>query len=765
MKSRFLNAPRALAAVTALTPAICLAQTAAEAPVGATLEEIVVTAQKRAQNLQDVPVSVSAVTAQMFERFVAADLTDISGAIPNVYIQPTVGGSSILAVSIRGIQYAENEKSIEPPVGVVLDGVYLGTAQGGLLESFDLERVEVLRGPQGTLFGKNTTGGVVNAVRTRPTGKLGAKLGATFGSFERRELKAVVNVPIVDQLVAAKVSAFHKTMEGVPNLIVPGRTDGDRDYQSASASVLFTPSTNLELLVTYDYIRDRGEGTPVFNLYQRTPTVLPTQPNIVLPGDTPCLVLNFCPPLDLEHTRINNTGIAYADGDAVAANLNWDLSDSIKLVSVSGWRRSIERIENDFDATEQTIFHTLRPHDGFEQWSQELRLEGDIGKRVGFVAGLFYFESDYATVATRVQDVGYIRGNPALIGVRNAFFPGATVSSITDIEHRGKSYAAFAQVDFRVLDDLTLSAGLRYTKDDKHMTFRIMNPDGTLVGPAQGALVPQSTAADADWGKLTPRLAVEYRVNADVLTYASFTRGFNAGGFSGRAPDVQTIGPYDPEIVDAYEIGVKSEWLDQRLRANLAGFVTQYDDKQEDVNRSTTIPPFFGTTVANASSATIKGFELELTMMPVGGLTLDASLGYLDGSYDDFIADITGRGVTDNSSLKLRRTPELTGAAGAEYRFIAGPGTMAVRSRYRYMDEHELAVSNDPVGHVGAAGYVDASASYEFETGAGNWRVNVYGRNLTDEITKNVYFRAGSFLNLTSAPQGREIGVDLTVTF
>lgn len=167
MKSRFLNAPRALAAVTALTPAICLAQTAAEAPVGATLEEIVVTAQKRAQNLQDVPVSVSAVTAQMFERFVAADLTDISGAIPNVYIQPTVGGSSILAVSIRGIQYAENEKSIEPPVGVVLDGVYLGTAQGGLLESFDLERVEVLRGPQGTLFGKNTTGGVVNAVRTR----------------------------------------------------------------------------------------------------------------------------------------------------------------------------------------------------------------------------------------------------------------------------------------------------------------------------------------------------------------------------------------------------------------------------------------------------------------------------------------------------------------------------------------------------------------------------------------------------------------------
>lgn len=748
---------------TLLAAAVASAQTGNE--TGASLEEIVVTAQKRAERLQEVPLAVSAVTAQGFERFASPDIADLSGAMPNVYMQPTAGGSSILAVAIRGIQYAENEKSIEPPVGVVVDGVYLGTAQGGLLETFDIERLEVLRGPQGTLFGKNTTGGVVNAIRTRPTGEFGAKLGATVGSFDRRELKAVLNFPIARDLLAGKVSVFHEEADGVPHLFEPGRTDGDRDYWAGSVSLLFTPTDSLELQLTYDLLRDRGEGPAVFNMYQRTPTTLPTNPAIVLPPDTPCGVLNLCPAYDLKHSRIDNSGIAHADSDAITANLKWNLAERLTFISITGWRDAVEEIANDFDATEQSIFHTLRPHDGFEQLSQEFRLEGELGDAVDFVAGLFYFDSDYETEVSRVQDFGYIRGNPALIGVRSLLFPGATISSRVYVRHRSESLAAFAQVDFDITSKLTLTTGARFTRDEKRMIYELRNPDGTVIGPAQGAQLVQSIDTEDSWEEFTPRVALQYRFTDDLQAYGSFTRGFNAGGYSGRAPDILTVGPYEPEIVDAIEVGLKSEWLERRLRLNLALFRNDYSDKQEEVNRNTSIPPFFGTTVTNASSATIQGVELEASAVPAYGLTLDASLGYLDAQYDDFTADITGRGVTDNSDLKLRRAPELTASGGGEYRFAVGPGEAAVRARYRYIGEHELAVTNDPLGHVKGTGYVDASTSYEFELGGVEWLINAYGRNLTDEIRPNVYFRTGGFLAFTSAPLGREYGVELTATF
>ena len=729
------------------------------------LEEIVVTAQRREENLQKVPIAVSVATAATFARFASPDISDLTGSIPNLYIQPTPGGSSILSVSIRGIQYGENEKTFEPPVGVVLDGVFLGTAQGGLLETFDLERVEVLRGPQGTLFGKNTTGGVVNAIRTRPTGVFGAKLGVTYGSFNRREAKAVVNFPIVTDVLSGKVSFFYEKVDGVRNIVFPGRRNGNRNYWSATATLLFQPSDALELLLTYDHVKDRGESPPVYNIYQRTSTVLPTTPTTILRPDTPCAVLNLCPPRDFRNTRMEGSGIAHADVDAITANASWDISDNLKLVSVTGWRRASENLVNDFDATEILIFETRRPNDDFKQFSQELRLEGNIGDRVRFVAGVFYFDSNYKSDVTRFQDVGYIRGNPALIGVRNPFFPNAAFSSLVQIDHDAKSYAGFAQADLKITDAFTLSAGIRYTKDKKRMFYRLVNPDGTTIGLAQGARIPQIIDTNADWDKWTPRVALNYQVSDNFFTYASFTRGYNTGGYSGRAPDVSTVGPYDPETVDAYEIGFKSELLDRTLRLNVAAFRNNYKDKQEEVSSATTIPPFFGTAIANASSARIQGIEVEATAIPTDGLSVGVSFGYLDAKYNEFIANVTGLGVTDNSNLKLRRAPRFTLSPSIDYKFDVGRGTASAGARARFVDEIQLSVSNDPLGRVESVAFVDAALGYEFEAAGSAWQLNFYGRNLTDSIRQNAFFRAGSFLAFVSANRGREVGIDLTVKF
>jgi iron complex outermembrane receptor protein len=738
----------------------------AESSAQAGLEEIVVTAQKREENLQTVPLAVSAVTADTFDRYASSNISDLSGSIPNVFVgEPTPGGSSIISFAIRGIQYAENEKTIEPPVGVVIDGIFSGTAQGGLLQTFDLERVEVLRGPQGTLFGKNTTGGAINAIRTRPTGRLGARIAGTLGTFDRRELRAVINFPIVDDVLAGKAAFFYEHLDGFRNVVFPGRRDGDRRYWSASGTLLFTPNASFEALLTYDHVKDRSESTPVLAIYQAGPTTLPTDPPIVVQGETPCRVFNFCPPLDTKGSRINGSGIAYNDLDAITLNASLDLSDDIKLVSVTGWRKSQENIVTDFDATELLIFQTQRPEDNFQQFSQELRIEGNIGNRVNFVAGGFFYRGHYDSLLSRIQDIGYIRGVPALIGVHSQFFPDAPITGMTNIDHVAKSYAAFAQFDIEFVDDLTLTLGGRYTHDRKSILYELFNPDGTVVGPEQGALIPQSIRTSANWSKFTPRIALKYQFTPDTLGYISFTRGYNAGGYSGRAPDISTVGPYDPETVDSYEIGLKTELLDRSLRLNIAAFRNDYNDKQEEVSRATTVPPYFGTTITNASSARIQGFEIEATAVPTAGFTATASFGYLDAKYRNFIGNISGLGETDNSALKLRRAPQFTVTTSADYRFAAAGGEMSVGARYRLIDETELLVTNDPAGHVEAGGFLDASLGFEREMSAVTWSLKLYGRNLTNTIRKSIATRIGGFINFISVNRGREGGVELSLKF
>jgi iron complex outermembrane receptor protein len=296
------------------------------------------------------------------------------------------------------------------------------------------------------------------------------------------------------------------------------------------------------------------------------------------------------------------------------------------------------------------------------------------------------------------------------------------------------------------------------------MIYQLLNPDGTILGPAQGATISQNLNSRAKWDELTPHAAIKYQFD-DVLVYGSYTRGYNTGGYSGRAPDVSTAGPYNPETVNAFEVGVKSEWFDKRLRINGALFRNSYKNKQEEVSVATTIPPFFGTSILNVSSARIQGLELEVAAVPVEGLTLNGSLGYLDAKYTNFIADITGQGVTNNNGLKLRRAPEISGSLGMDYTHPVGSGEASGGVRMRYQGDHEVAITNDPNGHVKASAVIDANVAYEMSVDGVDWRLGLYGRNLSDQIVQTTFFRAGGFLAFAAATRGREFGIELKAKF
>lgn len=308
-----------------------------------------------------------------------------------------------------------------------------------------------------------------------------------------------------------------------------------------------------------------------------------------------------------------------------------------------------------------------------------------------------------------------------------------------------------------------MTLGGRYTIDKKRIDWRRLESDGSIS--FAGTPDEQRIRLNAQWKKFTPRVALKYDFESGAMLYGAFTRGFNSGGYAGRAPDASTVGPYDPENISAYEVGFKTELLDRTLRFNVAAFRTKYKDKQEEANVPLPVFPFFGTAVLNAADARLQGFEMEATAVPTPGLNFSFALGYLDAKYKNFVADITELGVTDNSQLKMRRTPKYTVAVGGDYSFAMGPGDMSVGARYRFIDAMELSVANDPNGHVKSGGYLDASLGYAFELGGADVKLSVYGRNLTDTVRQSVFFRTGGFIAFAAANRGREGGVEFTAKF
>ena len=720
-----------------LVSAVALASSFPTAPVLAqeqqlALEEIIVTARKRYEPLQETPVSVTVLSEELLMSSVRS-LRDVQDYAPNVNINKNGGGAGAASISIRGVSYQEVDKSLDPSVGVIMDGVYLGTNVGQLVSNFDIARIEVLRGPQGTLFGKNTTGGVINVVRSRPTGELGGELRLGVGSWDLRDFKGLVNFPIMKDKLAAKLYAIDTSDDGWLHNTTIDEDTARTDIRNYGFSLLATPTDDFEILFSYDNLSDESDLNGGHNF---TPddsvgcsVLAPLGDLNVIPGITPEVISTstVCASLDTgsdeDNVSMNAHQIASVDTDAYTLRAEWSL-DVGDITYVGGYRENDEFRRNEFDAS-AADYLSLDFVQDYEQTSHELNFSSTFSDTFNFVVGLYYWDSEYSQRSTT-------------FGAAYNFFVGqrpTDSSSFLTQNQETKSVAAYFQGDWDITEALTATLGVRYTEEEKELrasTATAVLADGTIYTD-NGVNPPAvSTLADDEWEETSPKFGLSYQFSDDVMVFGSYAEGFKSGGFFGRNTTVGGLTTsYDPEYVATTELGMKSDWADSRIRFNATVFSTEYDDKQEE-NLIPLADGNVGTTVSNASEAKIQGAELELTALLTASIRLHMFYGYLDAEYNDYDADINGDGIiTNNDHLLLRRAPENTFGASANYatNFSDNLGFNA-NVTYRWQDEMETIADNDPLGNVESHGIWNASVDFVYR---GNYQLSLYGRNLSDE--------------------------------
>jgi len=727
------------------------------------LEEVIVTARKRDESLQKVPVSVTALGEQLQTSSIRT-LRDIQSYAPNININKNGGGPGAASISIRGVSYQEVDKSLDPSVGVILDGIYLGTNVGQLINNFDIERIEVLRGPQGTLFGKNTTGGVINIIRSKPQDELGGEVRLGIGSWNLRDFKGVVHVPVIEDKLAAKFYATDTEDEGwLWNSTLKDNT-ARTDVRTFGFSLLATPVDAVEVQFTYDNIEDNSDLNGGHNF---TPddsvgcaTLAPLGDLNVIPGITPDVISTstVCASLDegsdKNRVSMNDHQIASLDTDAFTLRAEWTL-DSGAITYTAGYRENEEFRRNEFDAS-AADYLTLDFVQDYEQTSHELNFTSSFSEVFDFVAGLYYWDSEYSQRSDT-------------FGAAYNFFVGERPidsSSFLTQNQKTTSYAAYFQGDWHITDKLTATLGVRHTEEEKELrgtTPTAVLADGTIYTDTGVNPPSVATFAEDDWSETSPKVGLSYEVNEDVLVFGSYSEGFKSGGFFGRNTTVGGLTTsYDPEYVATTELGMKSDWADGRLRVNATLFSTDYEDKQEE-NLIELADGNVGTTVSNASNAEIQGLELEITAILAESFRVHVSYGYLDAEFNGYEADIDGDGnVTNNDHLKLRRAPENTLGVSMMYFCNFGDVDFDANLTYRWQDEMETIANNDPLGTVESHGIWNASADFTLHE---NYQLSIYGRNLGDERFTTSVVNIGPLSSFGAYNQPRNWGAELRVKF
>jgi iron complex outermembrane receptor protein len=684
------------------------------------LEEITVTARKREENLQDVGLSVSAMTGTEIERTFARDIKDLAFISPNLIIDDTSQGpGGNAAMYIRGIGVADVEKNFEPAVGVTVDGLFIGANSGAILRSIDLASLEVLRGPQGTLFGRNTIGGTINVERTRPTGELGGKVRAGYGDYDTYWLDGVLNFGLTEDLAVKLSYAKNDQQEGYFTNVNTGQDEGFVDYRSYGVNLLWNPTDTLEFEYTFQDEATDQDTPPLVNMAQpdtlfcgafgycaqslTTPssgdryavTTLKFEPTTASLNPAPTQIVTS-PIADL----IPNTDDATFDAETHIFETRWNINDALQLNYIYGTYETEETVVTNFASEPEMLFGTDRPAE-YEQESHELRLTYDAGEALKFVVGAYFWESEYD------------------IRLRSwiTFSVPDTVVDIPQNTHQEtESRAIFFEGDYSLTENWTLTLGGRYTEDEK-------------LSQQRGNLSTAPNDPSAKWDEFTPKVGLRYRLNDDAMVYATYARGYRSGGFNGRVDEIASATiPYDPESVDNYELGFKSEWAEGKLRLNGALFYMDYQDKQEEIGLPSEGATGQRISVFNAANATMQGLELELQAIVTEGLSLRANLGYLDSEYDDFTYN-DGFGIVDNSGLEFRRAPEFTGSVDATYEWDVASGTAWVRGSYRFLGEHFIEQTNRPELANDDQHIVDLSINYSVN----DVTLSLFGRNLTEE--------------------------------
>jgi iron complex outermembrane receptor protein len=735
-----------------------LAQAPASEDDSNILGEVIVTAQFRAQNVQDTPLAITAVSAELLEARNQTNITEITSQAPNVTLkqQGATFGPSI-AASIRGIGQVDFNPAVEPGVGIYVDDVYYATLTGGMLDLLDLERVEILRGPQGTLAGRNSIGGAVKLYSQKPQGDGSGYLAATYGSRDRVDLRGTGDFAITDTL-SARVSGVSKRQRGyverrdfgcefptsgVPALRSPTAGcvvdyDSDVNLSALRGALRWEASDDLEFNLAVDYTHDDRNPTGTVMVAASSTVNQNVQP-VQGPGGTALSLANFIVPPGSYHNyasyysgRATYNGSAvtdypmsesrtdpnqFFDGWGVSLGADWSLTDALTLQSISAYREYDSGFSNDNDLSPlaNSLGYGTLP---FHSFSQELRLNGGVGDRIEYTLGAFYM--DQRSRYESYQDLRYTGNNPL------QFQQNDVVNADTQ--------AVFAHVAFEFTDALTLTGGVRYTEEHKDYTFVRLTREGA-VHPFLGILNGLKSNYDGD--NVDYRIAVQYDWADDLMTYLQFATGFKGGGVSPRPFIPGQAVAFAPETLDNYELGIKTDLFDGTMRVNASVFYGEYDDIQLGLQ---TCPQFGGApngpcgVFANAGDAEIKGAELETVFYPLDGLAIDASVSYIDFQYQAINPAVGGPARPGGIQLNFRPPymPEQKWSLGAQYDLKLGNGsTLTPRVDVSYQGDLYTNGNNRPSNYIGS--YTLSNARLTWRSSQETWEAALEATNLGDK--------------------------------
>ena len=737
------------------------AEATAKAPVvtpATDTGEIVVTARRREESLQDVPIAVTAYSGEQLENQGASDITDLNDTTPNVTLETSRGTNTTLTAFIRGVGQQDPVAGFEAGVGLYLDDVYLNRPQAAVLDIYDVERIEVLRGPQGTLYGRNTIGGAIKYVTRRLPNRTAFSVRGALGTFHQADLVASASTPLSDSVRIG--GAFARLgREGFGKNLVTGASNYNKDILAARGTIEFEPTADFSIRVSGDYTDDQSSARNGHRLIVGQLTGAPVLDNVY----------------DTRAGLIKPKQQVRAYGGAVHAE--WKLNDALTLKNITAYRKDKSFAPIDFDSLPSADVDVPAIYRN-RQFSNEFQVAYD-SNRIQGVAGLYYLNAN----ANNAFDV-ILGTTGAALGL-----PGYTAGTFGDVDT--KTWAAFADFTYNFTDQLSLALGGRYTNDKRSATViraNYLNGPSPLVGGTgvQFGALTSNFKGEKTFKEFTPRASLTFQPNDNNTLYLSYSKGFKGGGFDPRglstaAPDVDGNGTrsadeifdyflFDPEKVTSYEAGYKASMFDRRLRFALAGFIADYRDVQVPGSVGAVIngiPTFVGVTT-NAGKASFKGVEAEATATLyrsadyASRLNFSGTLGYLDAQYDTFITNVAGYDANGNPTpgsraqpvdvanfRKIQNTPKWTTSGTLDYTTPLGAGDLLATTTVSYRTKTYQFETPSPFLDQKAYALFDASLVWK---STGGVTLGIHGKNLTDKQYKTSGYQFLSLNPVTGVP-------------
>ncbi len=823
MTRRFQHAGIASGAlITAIAAAPAFAQSAdpaasappespAVSPNGG-LAEIVVTATRRDSRLQTTPLAVSAIDSTLIAQTSPRDIGDLAAFVPN-FSADTIANFNAASFAIRGVGQTSIIVYFEPPVAVLVDDFVVPSVQTQLLDTFDVAQVEVLRGPQGTLFGKNTTGGAVTVRTKRPVmNKIGTELRVQYGSFGTKKVQASANIPIIKDKLALRLVGGYENSDGyyrngacygpvtgfVPTKFqgrsgcLDGRTLGGKDVWNARAKLLFEPTETISALLQYEWLRDKSDVVPSVNVndeYKGTDAFLTDLLGLVAPNP------NSSDPLKNAAATNRNDGLLnMGKGQRISVDgvyLNVDFrTDFGTLSSVSGFRSQRSRIPNSYagataiaaDGQPLSFFDATRDDDR-KTYQQELRFATDFGGKLDFVAGGFYQRDKTDFCVSQILGFLDLTSGPLPFGNWN------DTPYLLCNAQKSQSKAVFLEGTYKITPELTFTAGGRYTWEDKTWRGRQQtfipalnggfDPTISIGEPLDASVYkyPAGVVTVKDRSrKPTYRASLGYQATPAIFGYATYSHGFKGGGFNDQIGGFAAFGSdldafraaaraTKPETADSYEAGVKSEFFDRRLRFNLTAFHVKYQNLQKQLNVPIVVngQPNQVTLFVNAASAVVDGIELETSAVPFEGFTVRGVLGYQDGRYKSYTAAGAGYNLAD---APLDRAPKWQWTVDATYGIPIGDYKLTLNGNAAYTGRN---LNTQDINDINGNTFLNArtllNASVTLSDIDDKYYLRGIARNLTDKRYKvGIQNVAGRWENAQYGPP-RFYGVELGLKF